>query len=78
MARINPSKNLDLVGRLSDRINAKFVIIGFCGNSLEAAYFKRLRNRYPNLVIIPNAGEDVKQSLLRKAKIVNVYRFEVI
>lgn len=68
ISRISKEKNIEAVGNLSNKIDAKFVVIGFVTNK-DMKYLEKLKKRYPNLTIIHNASSDVKQMYLRKAKI---------
>ena len=68
ISRIHPSKRLDIVGEMSRKVRAKFVIIGYLEKSMEN-YLQYLRKNYPDLEIIPNASEEVKRNLLYLSKV---------
>ena len=68
LSRIDPSKNLKVLGKVSNVTNIKFVLIGYL-EERNKAYLKKLRDKFPNLLIIPNATEEIKNSYLNKAKV---------
>ena len=68
ISRIHPSKRLEILGELSHRHKYKFIILGYLDKSM-IKYYNYIKKSYPNLVIIPNASEDVKRKFLLKAKL---------
>lgn len=68
ISRISQEKNIELVGRLSEVVDAKFIVIGFVTNS-NIRYLAKLKRDFPKLTIFTNVSAEEKLNWLRKAKI---------
>lgn len=68
ISRISKEKNIEMIGELSNRIDSKFVVVGFVTDK-NRKYLEKLKKRFPNLTITPNASSDEKMRYLGKAKI---------
>lgn len=68
LSRIDPSKNLDLIGEASEKTQFSFTIVGYLEDR-NLKYYQRLLRDYPKLQIIPNASEAVKRNHLERSKI---------
>lgn len=68
ISRISREKNIEFVGRLSDVVDAKFVVIGFVTKS-NRKYLAKLKKEFPKLTILTDVPAEEKLKWLRKAKI---------
>lgn len=66
IARINRDKNLEAIGTILEKLPYAHYLIGFSDNPV---YLDWLRKKLTKTIIIPNATEEQKDDLLRRAKI---------
>jgi len=75
VSRFDPSKNLEATLYIAKCIpHAKFVVIGRVSDRISYAYYRRIKKlrgrlKLDNLYLLPNLSEDVKKSILLRAKI---------
>lgn len=68
ISRISREKNIELVGKLSNTMDAKFVVMGFMTRKNQR-YLAKLKRDFPRLTILTNVPPEEKLKWLRKAKI---------
>lgn len=66
ISRISRGKNLEMLGTMLKGVSYQHYLIGYCDDNV---YLNKLRNKLPKTTIIPNASEEQKRDLLKKAKI---------
>ncbi|MEM0135904.1 MAG: glycosyltransferase, partial [Thermoplasmatales archaeon] len=66
ISRISPEKNFEALYQIVSGIGFKHYLIGYCN---DFKYLESLKKSIPESIVIPNATEDQKTDLLKRAKI---------
>ena len=66
ISRISREKNLEVLETILDGLSYTHYLLGFCD---DLKYLERLKRKLTKTIIIPNATEEEKNDLLKRAKI---------